>query len=56
MADKCMGCGACVLGCQQNALIFELVRPVEHIPLEPPSIPIILLPGISGRSIINNLK
>ena len=56
MADKCMGCGACVLGCQQNALIFELVKPVEHIPLEPPSIPIILLPGISGRSIINNLK
>jgi NAD-dependent dihydropyrimidine dehydrogenase PreA subunit/predicted transcriptional regulator len=28
----CMGCGVCVVGCEQKALSFELVRPATHIP------------------------
>ena len=33
--EKCYGCGVCVLGCKQNALVFELVRPPEFIPPKP---------------------
>jgi ferredoxin len=33
--DKCMRCGPCVIGCEQKALTFELVRPPEHNPSEP---------------------
>jgi electron transport complex protein RnfB len=32
-AEKCYGCGACVLQCPSQAMVFELVRPVEHIPI-----------------------
>lgn len=31
-ADKCLGCGVCVVGCKQKAMTFELVRPPEFIP------------------------
>ena len=31
--EKCYGCGACVVHCPSKAMVFELVRPVEHIPL-----------------------
>jgi NAD-dependent dihydropyrimidine dehydrogenase PreA subunit len=34
---NCMGCGSCILGCKQNAITFELVRPPEHIPAQPPA-------------------
>jgi len=34
---NCMGCGSCVMGCQQKAITLEMVRPPEHIPLEPPA-------------------
>jgi ferredoxin len=30
--EEYMGCGVCVVGCQQQALTYELVRPPEHIP------------------------
>jgi len=33
--DKCLGCGVCVVGCKQKAMVFELVRPPEHIPPAP---------------------
>jgi len=26
-AEKCWGCGACVVGCSEGALILKLVRP-----------------------------
>jgi electron transport complex protein RnfB len=29
---ECMGCGVCVIGCEQQALTYELIRPPEHIP------------------------
>jgi len=29
--EKCMGCGLCVLGCEQKALIFDLVKPPEYL-------------------------
>ena len=32
--DDCMGCGVCIVGCEQKALTFELVRPPEYI--QPP--------------------
>jgi electron transport complex protein RnfB len=32
---KCLGCGVCILGCKQNALKFEMVRPPEFIPPKP---------------------
>ena len=32
IAEACMGCGVCVVGCEQKALTFELIRPPEHIP------------------------
>jgi ferredoxin len=32
IADECMGCGVCVVGCKQKALTYELIRPPEHIP------------------------
>jgi ferredoxin len=31
-AEKCWGCGVCVVGCEPGALSLSLVRPVEHIP------------------------
>lgn len=31
-AEKCWGCGLCVLKCQPGALSMKLVRPLEHIP------------------------
>ncbi len=34
IAEKCFGCGVCVVGCKDKALTFELVRPPEHIPAE----------------------
>ena len=34
---NCMGCGSCILGCKQHAITFELVRPPEHIPAQPPA-------------------
>jgi ferredoxin len=27
-----MGCGSCIVGCEQKAITFDLVRPPEHIP------------------------
>lgn len=30
--EECMGCGVCVTGCKQEALLYELVKPPEHIP------------------------
>jgi Pyruvate/2-oxoacid:ferredoxin oxidoreductase delta subunit len=35
IAEKCLGCGICVLGCKQNALTYMIVRPPEFIPAEP---------------------
>jgi Na+-translocating ferredoxin:NAD+ oxidoreductase subunit B len=29
--EKCMGCGLCVIGCKQKALIFDLVKPPEYL-------------------------
>jgi NAD-dependent dihydropyrimidine dehydrogenase PreA subunit len=37
MSWNCMGCGSCILGCKQGAITFELVRPPEHIPTQPPA-------------------
>jgi NAD-dependent dihydropyrimidine dehydrogenase PreA subunit len=34
---NCMGCGSCILGCKQGAITFELVRPPEYIPAQPPA-------------------
>ena len=33
--EKCLGCGACVVGCHHQAMIFDLVRPPEFIPPKP---------------------
>jgi Pyruvate/2-oxoacid:ferredoxin oxidoreductase delta subunit len=35
LEDKCLGCGVCVVGCKQKALLFEIVRPSEFIPPAP---------------------
>jgi ferredoxin len=35
--QHCMGCGSCIVGCKQQAIAFELVRPPEHIPQRPPT-------------------
>ena len=29
--DKCKGCGLCIVGCKQNAITYEIVRPPEYI-------------------------
>jgi len=29
--EKCMGCGLCVVGCEQKALVFDLVKPPEYL-------------------------
>jgi NAD-dependent dihydropyrimidine dehydrogenase PreA subunit len=47
LEENCMGCGSCVVGCKQNALTFELVRPPEHIPEKPPRIDFAAIPGVS---------
>jgi|WetSurMetagenome_2_1015567.scaffolds.fasta_scaffold1009770_1 ferredoxin len=28
---KCMGCGLCIIGCEQIALKFDLVKPPEYL-------------------------
>ena len=33
--EKCFGCGACVLGCDQSALKMKTVRPPDHITAPP---------------------
>jgi len=40
---ECMGCGVCVVGCEQKALTYEMVRPPEHIP--PASAALRITPG-----------
>jgi ferredoxin len=35
IAEKCFGCGSCVVGCEQGALKMKVVRPPEHIPSPP---------------------
>jgi NAD-dependent dihydropyrimidine dehydrogenase PreA subunit len=47
---NCMGCGACILGCEQQAIQFELVRPPEHIPAQQPNQ--FSLAGIPGFTFI----
>ncbi len=33
IADKCWGCGVCVVGCREHhAITLKIVRPAEHIP------------------------
>jgi ferredoxin len=32
--EKCMGCGLCVIGCEQKALIFDLVKPPEYLSID----------------------
>ena len=32
--EKCMGCGLCVIGCEQKALIFDLVKPPEYLAID----------------------
>jgi ferredoxin len=48
IAEKCFGCGVCVVGCKDKALTFELVRPPEHIPVE--------LKGAVGSGAINRTR
>jgi NAD-dependent dihydropyrimidine dehydrogenase PreA subunit/DNA-binding Lrp family transcriptional regulator len=43
---ECMGCGVCVVGCNQKALTYELVRPPEHIPPDSAAFRIILSPPL----------
>jgi len=31
-AEKCVGCGCCVINCPDEALTMKIVRPPEHIP------------------------
>jgi ferredoxin len=31
-AEKCMGCGSCVVSCVNGARSMKVVRPPEHIP------------------------
>ncbi len=33
-ADRCMGCGSCVITCPASARTMKLVRPPEHVPTE----------------------
>lgn len=33
-AERCMGCGSCVITCPANARSMKLVRPPEHVPTE----------------------
>jgi ferredoxin len=32
--EKCMGCGLCIIGCEQKALIFDLVKPPEYLSID----------------------
>ena len=33
-AEKCFGCGVCVIGCKEShSITMKCVRPVEHIPV-----------------------
>jgi MinD superfamily P-loop ATPase len=32
--EKCMGCGLCVIGCAQKAMIFDLVKPPEYLAID----------------------
>lgn len=31
IAENCKGCGVCIVGCQQKALRYEIVRPPEYL-------------------------
>jgi Pyruvate/2-oxoacid:ferredoxin oxidoreductase delta subunit len=33
-AEKCWGCGVCVLKCAPESISMKLVRPLEHIPAQ----------------------
>jgi ferredoxin len=32
--EQCMGCGLCVIGCEQKALKFDLVKPPEYLAVD----------------------
>jgi Pyruvate/2-oxoacid:ferredoxin oxidoreductase delta subunit len=32
ISENCKGCGACITGCKQRALKYEIVRPPEYLP------------------------
>jgi len=32
IAEKCFGCGVCVVGCEENAIRLKAVRPPDFIP------------------------
>jgi Na+-translocating ferredoxin:NAD+ oxidoreductase RNF subunit RnfB len=36
--DKCKGCGLCIVGCKQNAITYEIVRPPEYMKGRPTSV------------------
>ncbi len=32
--EKCMGCGLCVIGCEHQAMVFDLVKPPEYLDID----------------------
>jgi Pyruvate/2-oxoacid:ferredoxin oxidoreductase delta subunit/DNA-binding Lrp family transcriptional regulator len=50
IAENCKGCGVCIVGCQQKALRYEIVRPPEYLKARQMRIPM-PRPPESGRRI-----
>jgi Pyruvate/2-oxoacid:ferredoxin oxidoreductase delta subunit len=55
IAGNCKGCGVCIVGCQQKAIRYEIVRPPEYIKGRQTLIPR-PQPTLSGRSVPVNAK
>ena len=47
-AEKCKGCGLCIISCKQNAMRYEIVRPPEYIRGRSTSVS---TPGATARTV-----
>jgi Pyruvate/2-oxoacid:ferredoxin oxidoreductase delta subunit len=57
ISEKCKGCGVCIVGCQQEAMHYEIVRPKEYLTERKFRFPTAnLQPTKSGRKVDVNIK
>ena len=55
IAENCKGCGVCIVGCEQQAMRYEIVRPPEYMKAHEFKLPA-PQPTKSGRRIPVNVK
>ena len=55
ISENCKGCGVCIVGCEQDAMHYEIVRPPEYMKAREFKFPA-PQPSKSGRRIPVNVR